>query len=456
MSGPKVVRVISREELLAEAEDQIRRVDAAIARCERTARRHDAWTATRAASVGARRRELQRLADTERWPALRQAVTAELAFLKEEHARIVGEIEDAAERALRRRQRVADAARGIARALEAAGRPVPPALSTVGARAVRAPDEGLPALESEVAAAMRGLGGSAVEGSNDAERALAERLARGEEATSVAQWRAAREEATSTTDARLLRLLAKLVALSPERAHDFAARIDEVAAKSGAARRALLTDSLTLEIAGEVERARERDARHAALEAAEARIRAIDSQEARALRDRILEARAIAGADADALVREAEDFAATAARRVAAAARRRAVLEGLAALGYELREHLETAWATNGRIVVQQPNRPDYGVELAAAADAERIQVRLVGAAAPVSPRSTARDRDAETRWCTQVAELRASLAASGTALEIERSLPAGAADVKTVVFEDTVAAPARSRGRPQTRKREL
>lgn len=457
MSGPKIVRVVSREELVAEAEEQLRRVDAALARCERTARRHDAWTEAREASLAARRRELGRLAEVEQWPALRRAVTAELAFLTEEHARIVGEIEDAAERALRRRQRVADAARSITRALEASGRPVPSTLATMGARAARASDDGIPALESEVAAALRGLGESPSAGTNDAARALAERLGRGEDGMSVAQWRAARDEATTQTDPRLFRLVAKLVAFSPERAQDFATRIDVVAAESSASRRALLTDSLTLEIAGELERAREQDARLAALEIAGARIHAIDTEEARALRAGIEDARAVPGADASALVSAAEELAAAATRKVAAAARRRAVLEGLSALGYEVREHLETAWATEGRVVVREPGRPDYAVELGAPADAERIQVRLVGAAAPAAPRNASRDRDAETRWCSQVDELRSRLAASGTTLEIERAFAVGATEVKTVPLEEMVERTTQSRGEmPRARERTL
>jgi hypothetical protein len=75
---------------------------------------------------------------------------------------------------------------------------------TVGARAARASDDALPALESEVAAAMRGLSESPAAGSNDVSRALAERLARGEEGTSVAQWRTAPESEIATSDARLL------------------------------------------------------------------------------------------------------------------------------------------------------------------------------------------------------------------------------------------------------------
>ena len=54
---------------------------------------------------------------------------------------------------------------------------------------------------------------------------------------------------------------------------------------------------------------------------------------------------------------------------IAATARRKAVLGGLAALGYEVRETLATALAREGRIVVRKPGTQDYGVELAAPVD---------------------------------------------------------------------------------------
>ena len=57
-------------------------------------------------------------------------------------------------------------------------------------------------------------------------------------------------------------------------------------------------------------------------------------------------------------------------------ARRRAVLGGLAKLGYEVRESMSTAWAQEGRLVVRKPNTTDYGVELGGPSDVSRLQVR--------------------------------------------------------------------------------
>ena len=42
----------------------------------------------------------------------------------------------------------------------------------------------------------------------------------------------------------------------------------------------------------------------------------------------------------------------------------------------------------DGRVVVHKPASEDYGAELGSPSDAARLQVRLVGAANPLTPRS--------------------------------------------------------------------
>jgi hypothetical protein len=126
---------------------------------------------------------------------------------------------------------------------------------------------------------------------------------------------------------------------------------------------------------------------------------------------------------------------------LAAAARRKAILGGLAALGYEVREGMATAWTRSGRLVVKKPNATDYGVEAAAPEDASRLQVRLVGAVNPASARNPVRDRDQEAMWCSEFGKLGELVAAAGGDVVIERALAVGAQPVKTVTFDDVTAA---------------
>jgi hypothetical protein len=118
---------------------------------------------------------------------------------------------------------------------------------------------------------------------------------------------------------------------------------------------------------------------------------------------------------------------------LAAGARRRAVLQGLASLGYEVNEGMATAWVEGGRVVLRKAANPDYGVELSGGMQSDRLQVRAVGFGVPQMARSAARDRDMETVWCGEFEKLQALVARSGGSVDLETALPAGAVPIKVV-----------------------
>jgi hypothetical protein len=84
---------------------------------------------------------------------------------------------------------------------------------------------------------------------------------------------------------------------------------------------------------------------------------------------------------------------------MAAEERRRAVLEGLASLGYEVSEGMMTDWVSGGRIVLRKPANPGYGVDLSGGSQTDVMQVRAVGIGHPADPRDAGRDKDMETIW---------------------------------------------------------
>jgi hypothetical protein len=132
---------------------------------------------------------------------------------------------------------------------------------------------------------------------------------------------------------------------------------------------------------------------------------------------------------------DGEAFLEAERRHAAGAAQRRAVPGGLASLGYDIREGMDAASAKDGRIVVRRPGSEDYGVELAAPADAPRLQARLVGSDRPKAPHDAARDKDQETIRRGQFDRLRAIVSGEGSRIEIERALAPGEQAVKTVAM---------------------
>jgi len=121
----------------------------------------------------------------------------------------------------------------------------------------------------------------------------------------------------------------------------------------------------------------------------------------------------------------------------AAQARRAAILTGLATLGYEVHEGMNTALAAQGRVVLKNPALAGFGVEIAGAADAARLQVRAV---AFDPARDSRRDRDAETLWCSDFHQLEEMLAQQGSGVVVEKSLAIGAAPLKVVEKTETPA----------------
>jgi hypothetical protein len=142
------------------------------------------------------------------------------------------------------------------------------------------------------------------------------------------------------------------------------------------------------------------------------------------LRTRI--ATAIASGDTSStseLVAEADALAGEALRAVAADARHRAVLQGLASLGYEVSEGMATAWVQNGQVVLRKAANPGYGVELGGGTKSDRLQVRAVAFSSAGSARDASRDRDMETVWCSEFGRLQTLVASAGGGIDIEHDL---------------------------------
>ncbi len=118
---------------------------------------------------------------------------------------------------------------------------------------------------------------------------------------------------------------------------------------------------------------------------------------------------------------------------MAAEERRRAVLEGLASLGYEVSEGMMTAWVSGGRVVLRKPANPGYGVELSGGSQTDVMQVRAVGLGNPADPRDAGRDKDMETIWCGEFERLQSLVAQAGGNVSIESARPVGQFPLKVV-----------------------
>ena len=444
MSGPKVVRIVSREEIEAACRTHLRDVVRAAESLARVADRLGLLNTVSAGELAARRALMERLIREERWMEVQKQGPAIVAFLKREQASIEAAAVAEAAAARTRARRAREAARTLVAALETKGAEVPGALRAA-ARGALEPEAARGAVES----ALNGLAAQHGSPAGQEDAALASRLSAADStpgrgtATSLEAWIEASCAKNDKSVERMESALAELEAIVGEAgAAPFVARFELLTAQRDPGTPALLADSLVLEMGAAVTAHRAAAAARSRLDAALSGLEAISSGGAIAVAEALrVEAAGEDAAALPALAERAETALAAQSAALAADARRRALLAGLAELGYEVRPSMSTALVELGRIVVRRPGNADYGVELAAPGAAERVQVRLVGSARPAAPRDARRDRDAETTWCGDVDRLRSLIGEAGGELVVERALGAGVEPVKTVGMEATTEA---------------
>lgn len=131
----------------------------------------------------------------------------------------------------------------------------------------------------------------------------------------------------------------------------------------------------------------------------------------------------------DAAIKEGET-------RIVREQKRRAVLESLAALGYEVEEgSMQTALVQAGKVFIRKPGEQDYAVELVANTDFSIVQTAMVRFAdtAEMGEQQRLRDKEREESWCGDHALLREALDRAGVASPFKMKLAPGQHPVRVV-----------------------
>lgn len=440
MSGPKVVRIVTRDEVLSICAGLLARVVSALADWERIGLKNECVSAEEIAASRARIGALQSLMTTDRFLEVQKRAPQEIVSLQQDmQARLTRKADEASARRLMTRRR-AEAVTALLHAASAKGKSVPAELRM----RLDAADKGI--VERAMTEAF-GLLVDIPQGTSDRKRSLAARLRDEQPSTSLSDWLATQPTFSSDEGLqRVERQISELATLGSEAVASFEARVQHAEQELGT-RRGLLIDSIHLDLSRELNLQREKTSLDREILAAFAELKSLNAEIGPLSRPETMTI-----ADRQTLLTSILADIEAHRQRMAAGARRAAILKSLAGLGYEVTEGLETAWVDNGRIVVRKAAPPGYGVEIAGAPDLDRMQMRVV-AFEGEAPLDEARDRDAETLWCGDVAELEHNLAREGGALLIDRAMPIGAVAVKRVAGRAPVDVQEVRQGRPtQTR----
>jgi hypothetical protein len=439
MSGPKVVRIVTREEIIAICEAHLHRLDQAIATWTASGRRIGELSAEEIAATCERRKALAALIATDAFMELQKKVPDEIAFLKADAARRHGVAVEKAEQVAKRRRQGRDSASTLLGALKSKGIVAPPDLTSKLDLIAAGND-----IENADGLLAQGFSLLVPEASrtiSETQRDLAVRLLGSDAPEEFSAWKAANVSRTNhLLYERVDRQVAEAqVFLEEADVATFAARLRSIEAETNEQRCNLLLDSLMLDLGGAVNAFRAHRSALEELQEIAAEIDANASSEAAALFAQAQRCDSATTLQEIAQLTEAcRNFITEERQRKAAQARRDAILEGLARLGYEVNDGMETAWARDGRVVVKNPAVPGYGVEVGGQAQSSRLQVRAVAFAAC---RDTSRDKDVETLWCGDFGKLQEILAVEGDSLVIERAMGVGEVPLKVTGDEETEAA---------------
>jgi hypothetical protein len=436
MSGPKVVQIVTREEIIATCEGLLARLDAAVARWQRVGRRNRTIDDGDVAAAEARRTALRALLASDQFVELQKQVPLEIAFFQDDLQLRLQRAAAAVSDTRRAERRMARTAQSLLDALARSGTDVPDDLRRALVDAGQGRPDGEAACAQAFALLHRPGDAHAL---TERQRQIADALGHDEPRVSFADWMARQPSVVADVVVRRIDgAIADLIVLAgAAAAAPFQTRAATLNAAATGPQRDLLADSLLLDLVAELKH-RQADAEALGqLEEFAMALARFESTATRELRAQV--DAAIASGDAEhaaplaALVTQA---IAAEEQAVAAAARREAVLKGLARLGYEVTEGMATAWVEEGRVVLRNTARPGYGVEIGGGVQAGRMQVRAVALGDATAPRDTARDSDIETLWCGDVTRLTALLAEDGDTLTIERALPVGATPLKVIAAE--------------------
>ena len=245
MSGPKVVRIVTREEVEAICRRHIAALDGAMREIRGVAARCGALDAAMEAALAVRVQQFDGMFAAAQWLDIQKRAPEAVVFLRAESERIRAQAIADASAARTRGRRLGEAARTIVTALRASGTAVPAGLEVLASNAV--PIGGVDAGERELSAALALLPAARPDAAAEAaSKELARQLGSGEKAKTVAEWLLGRTSEPSPSERRLDRLLAELEMVSGPEARAFSDRAAAVAIEQESSRRALLTDSLAL------------------------------------------------------------------------------------------------------------------------------------------------------------------------------------------------------------------
>lgn len=438
MSGPKIVRIVTREEMEKRCQVQINRFEKAITNLKAFAEKQGGLDGKLAADLNARLARFKNM-DASEYAQIENEIPAQIKFLKTSRKNVEEAIEKKAaslrrsyNNLLRIRKQLIDqcATEGVA---------VPEALSETPSSLFLSDEalENFRGLINQVQSHIFSQVEQNKESPSEQQQELSQRLATNQQALSFTQWRETIDSAEESPEiARLNKLLSQIKALEEgdDSFSGFIASVNELFENIDDPYTTMRCDSLILELSEHIEEfkalAEQREEAEALLLEIEEYLSDASNQEYQTLKAELQSCNIDTIAS---YVERATAFRDLERDRFEGASRRRVMLQGLAELGYKVNENLESAWVEQGSLVVAKNELDTYGIELVGNESLDRCQVRVVGS----EGRNQGDDKAVEETWCKDFAAMRKTASQNGSEISIQKSLLPGQSPLKAYSKND-------------------
>ena len=439
MSGPKVVRVLTKQERMAICQRRINAVRDEINEWRKFAARCDALSHEEENEVEFRFNNIKKLLINEKFDEVERQCAAEIVSIRQDMNRIRKELIEKAENEKRVRRNLQYAAETLMHKLSTTDTVIPEELKEIASSVLEVQADRLSFMGKIINKLLLdcSLSASETQKLTSSQNELLESMSVGNVIQTVMDWKLGQDKDFYYGDdvRRLDRLMAEVEALeNMEIAKPFLDRIITINKEPLMNRRSLLIDSLIIDLISHLKGRKEIENILSDLREMRSEMRSLNSKAARDLEVILTEAIDTQNVtNSHILIDRCLKLIETEMKKLASDSRRHAILIGLAKLGYEVHENMETAWVKDGRIIVKKPNEKNYGIELGTTTDVDRVQVQLVTFDQPNESLSTSKDCDRELIWCNEFDQLGVLLKESGTELKVEKALPVGAKPLKRI-----------------------
>lgn len=437
MSGPKVVRIVTREEIIEICQRLLAQLDCAISQWHKKRLQLGGDIDTDVANVTKRRQNLQNLLDEDNFKQLQKAIPIELSALQINISDLQERvIEQRAQQKQQQRQLKQNAALLLQ---QLNNKKITDADRVIQQLTALAQGDQLATAQNVLQNAFQLLHqhnmASSVAISAEQQQIL-DKMSNETTPHSFSQWRI--ENSLRYQDPAIQKLdhyLSELELIAPTIIEQYTLRLANIDKQHDENQRKLLLDSLNLDLAQCIRQINQRQKLQDRLQQLLVQLKAqsfnlAEFEQLLSLDDSKL-------AELEALIIQCEQKIAQHSREITATLRRQVMLDGLTKLGYEVREGMATLWQKEGKVVINNPKAPGYGIEVGGPPDAERWQIRPVRLT-QIEDRQ--RDIDVETLWCSDFTKLQQWLAKQQSALLIEHSTPIGQTVVKHVMLDTQIS----------------